>query len=34
MIVSSKLTHTQRIYLDCVRAAAICVMFGHAAQQA
>jgi len=33
MIVSSKLTQAQRVYLDFVRAAAaLCVMFGHAAQ--
>jgi len=32
MIVSSKLTHARRIYLDCVRPAAMCVMFGHPAQ--
>jgi len=33
MIVSSKLTQGQRVYLDFVRAAAaLCVMFGHAAQ--
>jgi peptidoglycan/LPS O-acetylase OafA/YrhL len=33
MIVSSKHTQAQRVYLDFVRAAAaLCVMFGHAAQ--